>query len=118
MSYVLGGTFMRLVQLHARHGATDVGSPRVLFFPLSPPLSHSLGPSIYAYEKPSDSRDIKPTSMAILWRFLRCQVPPSGARIVRKVLQRVLGRYLRHGAFAGRERYGRISPRNVHVKSM
>lgn len=56
--------------------------------------------------------------MAILWRFLRCQVPPSGARIVRMVLQRVLGRYLRHGAFAARERYGRISPRNgreVHV---
>lgn len=57
---------------------------------------------------------LKPTSMAILRRFLRCQVPLLLWGVVR--VCGILGWcvYLRHGAFAARgSRYGRIFLRNV-----
>jgi len=50
--------------------------------------------------------------------FCDVRCPPLGARIVRRVLQRVLGCYLRHGAFAFGKQYEWISPRNVPVKFM
>jgi len=87
--------------------------PACAFLPSFPvPLSRPL----------ESSRSSPATLSRPRWRFygVFCDVryPPSGARIVRRVLQRVLGRYLRHGAFAFGERYERISPQNVHVKSM
>lgn len=79
MSYVLGGTFMRLVQLHARHGASGAGNSRVLFSSFSPP--HSRSPvrfPVRIRESPRTPRDIKPTSMAILRRFFAMSGAPLG----------------------------------------
>jgi len=107
MSYVLGGTFIRLVRSYT-HGCWALvllPFPSLSFFFSLIPL-------------PIPPATLKPTSMAILRRFLRCQVPLLLWDIAR--ICGILGHAFRtvrlfasRGSCGRGNRYGRIFLRNV-----